>query len=282
MLLRSRPAWIVLPSPIRPARPRHEAALLAPRRVSCALCCQWLHDHQGIGHGAHRRRAVIDIRAHGSALDKVDLAPIAHAKVFVDTQYLDCVDKNYVIVALHQRLLQQGCSLVEKRDDADVVVEVGSGGLGTDRTEWFVGTPAIPLPLPSPIGIPKMALFTRTRAIGTAKLSVIAMDVKSHQAVINSGCSLRAQRSKELEHAGHGLGANRQRAAGNRHRHGEHRVRVGPLERCPTNIANDGSVANGSRWGVVSRRSAAISFLVAGGELPAKASSKSLSPEGRG
>jgi hypothetical protein len=138
------------------------------------------------------------------ALDKVDLAPIARAKVFVDTQYLDCVDKNYVIVALHQRLLRQGCSLVEKRDEADVVVEIGSGGLGTDRTEWFVGTPAIPLPLPSPIGIPKLAIFTRTRAIGTAKLSVIAVDVKSNQAVINSGCSLARSDQKNWNMLGMG------------------------------------------------------------------------------
>ncbi|HEY1602499.1 MAG TPA: DUF6655 family protein [Pirellulales bacterium] len=138
------------------------------------------------------------------ALDKIDLAPIARAKVFVDSQYLDCVDKNYVIVAMHQRLLQQGCALVEKREDADVVVEVGSGGLGTDRTEWFVGTPAIPLPLPSPIGIPKLAIFTRTRAIGTAKLSIIAMDVKSHQAVINSGCSLARSDQKNWNMLGMG------------------------------------------------------------------------------
>jgi hypothetical protein len=138
------------------------------------------------------------------ALDKVDLAPIARAKVFVDTQYLDCVDKNYVIVALHHRLLAQGCALVEKRDEADVVVEVGSGGLGTDRTEWFVGTPAIPLPLPSPIGIPKLAIFTRTRAIGTAKLSVIAVDVKSNLAVINSGYSLARSDQKNWNMLGMG------------------------------------------------------------------------------
>ncbi len=98
------------------------------------------------------------------ALDKVDLAPIARAKVFVDTQYLECVDKNYVIVSLHQRLLRQGCSLVEKRDDADVVVEVASGGLGTDRTEWFVGVPEIPLPPPFADCDSEAGAFFRARA----------------------------------------------------------------------------------------------------------------------
>jgi len=56
--------------------------------------------------------------ATDKALDKIDLRPIAQAKVFVESKYLDCVDKNYVLVALHQRLLQQGCTLVDKAEDS--------------------------------------------------------------------------------------------------------------------------------------------------------------------
>ena len=65
--------------------------------------------------------------ADDRALDKYDLRPIAGAKVFVDPQYLDCVDKNYILVALHQRLLANHCTLVAKQDESDVVMEVGSG-----------------------------------------------------------------------------------------------------------------------------------------------------------
>jgi hypothetical protein len=124
------------------------------------------------------------------SLDKVNFAPIAHAKVFLETKYLDCVDKNYIIVGLHQRLFMQNCTLVDKPEDANVVVEVASGGVGTDRHELFVGIPEIPLPPPSPIALPKLALFTRTKAMGTAKLSVVAYDTTTKQAVINSGYSL--------------------------------------------------------------------------------------------
>ena len=142
--------------------------------------------------------------ATDQALDKVDFSPVAHAKVFVDTQYLDCVDKNYVIVSLHQRLLHHNCTLVEKKDDADVVLEVGSGGMGTDRTEWFVGVPEIPLAMPSPVSVPKLSIFTRTRAIGTAKLSIVAVDVKSKQAVINAGYSLARSDQKDWNLLGMG------------------------------------------------------------------------------
>jgi len=124
------------------------------------------------------------------ALDKIDLRPIAGAKVFVDTQYLDCTDKNYLLVALHQRLLADRCTLVPKADDSDVVVEIGSGGVGTDRDELFVGIPEIPLPPPSPISMPKIAFYERTKSMGTAKIALLAYDTKSRQPVINTGYSL--------------------------------------------------------------------------------------------
>lgn len=124
------------------------------------------------------------------SLDKVDLSPIRGAKVFVQEKYLDCVDKNYVIVSMHQRLLANQCTLVEKPEEADVVMEIGSGAVGTDRQEMFVGIPEIPLAPPSPIAIPKLTLYNRARSIGTAKLLVTAYDVKSRQAVLNSGVAL--------------------------------------------------------------------------------------------
>lgn len=124
------------------------------------------------------------------ALDQVDFRPVAQAKVFVETKYLDCVDKNYIIVGLHQRLLAAGCTLVEKPEEGEVILEVASGSVGTDRTDMFVGTPNVPLPPPSPIMIPKMPLMERTRAMGTAKLTVVAYDAKTKVPVINGGYAL--------------------------------------------------------------------------------------------
>jgi len=128
--------------------------------------------------------------ATDQALDKVNLAPIRHAKVYVETKYLDCVDKNYIIVSLHQRLMRNGSTLVDKPEEAQVILEVASGAVGTDRQEFFVGMPQIPLPPPSPISIPKMELFTRTRATGTAKLTVLAYDAKTRQPVVDANGAL--------------------------------------------------------------------------------------------
>ena len=122
------------------------------------------------------------------ALDKVDFQPIAGARVHLKTDYLDCVDKNYVIVGLHSRLLARGCTIADTAADADVLLEVASGGVGTDRTDLTVGTPEIPLGLMG--SIPKLTVFERKRAMGTAKLKVVGTDVASREVVLDQGYSL--------------------------------------------------------------------------------------------
>lgn len=124
------------------------------------------------------------------SLDRFDFQPLAGRNIFLETKYLDCVDKNYIALALRERLLKQGTRLVEKAESAEVVVEVASGGVGTDGQELFVGIPEIPLPPPSPVAIPRLSLMTRTKMNGTAKLLVIAYDAKTKTPVMQSGVSL--------------------------------------------------------------------------------------------
>lgn len=122
------------------------------------------------------------------SLAKVDFRPVSGAKVFLKTDYLDCVDKNYIVLSTRSKLLANNCTLVEKADDADVVLEIASGGVGTDRTGLVVGSPEIPLGLMG--SIPKINLYERNKAMGTAKLTIVATDTKSKQPVINSGYAL--------------------------------------------------------------------------------------------
>lgn len=125
------------------------------------------------------------------SLNRVDWGPIRGAAVYVETKYLDCVDKNYVIVGVHQRLLAAGCTLVEKAEDSNVTIELGSGAVGTDRQESFLGIPEISMPA-SQIAIPKFAIFTREKSHGTAKLAILAYDSKTKLPVISSGTLARS------------------------------------------------------------------------------------------
>lgn len=69
------------------------------------------------------------------ALDKVDLKPLRQKSVYVETKYLDGPAKNYVIVSLHLRLLNQNSTLTDKPESADAVLEVAIGAVGMDKAE---------------------------------------------------------------------------------------------------------------------------------------------------
>jgi hypothetical protein len=85
---------------------------------------------------------------------------------------------------MQERLFANGCVLAAKPEEADVIMHVTSGGVGTDRQEKYLGISEIPLPPPSPIMIPQVSILSRTRANGTAKLRVVAFDAKTRMPVI--------------------------------------------------------------------------------------------------
>ncbi len=120
-------------------------------------------------------------------LDRTPLPPVEGRKVFLDPQYLDCVDKGYVLGTLRQRLLNGGASLVDKKEDSQLVIEVCSGGMGTDNSNSYFGMPGIALPGPMPISLPEVRLYDKSRQSGTAKLSIVAYDTASGSLVFNAG-----------------------------------------------------------------------------------------------
>ena len=109
--------------------------------------------------------------------------------VMLDDQYLDSVDKGYVVSAMRHRLFRCGARLVSKPEEADVVLEVRSGGVGTDSQESFVGIPALAVPGMA-IELPEIKLINRATQFGTAKIGIVAYDPKSGEAIGRGGESL--------------------------------------------------------------------------------------------
>ncbi|NNJ26120.1 DUF6655 family protein [Alienimonas chondri] len=124
------------------------------------------------------------------SIAKIDLRPLAGRSVFVDSQYLDCVDKGYVVSSIRHRVMTSGARLAASADDADVVAEIRSGGVGTDRQESFVGTPNLSLPGISPIEIPEIKVWNRDRQLATAKIGLAIYDAKTREPLGPGGMSL--------------------------------------------------------------------------------------------
>jgi hypothetical protein len=122
------------------------------------------------------------------ALQSMDFTAFQGSTVHLEEKYLDCVDKGYVIGSLRHRIVRQGAILAPSADDADVIVEVRSGGVGTDTSDSYIGIPEVVLP--GVITLPEVRLLSKNSQQGTAKLALMAYDAKTMQPLGEGGISL--------------------------------------------------------------------------------------------
>jgi len=122
------------------------------------------------------------------SLSKVDFSPLAHQQVYVEEKYLECVDKPFVVGSIRHQVMRSGGRLVAEADAADVIMELRSGGVGTDTSEAYLGTPAIALP--GMLTIPEIRVAERNTQYGYAKLGLVLYDAKNGQALGHGGMSL--------------------------------------------------------------------------------------------
>ncbi len=122
------------------------------------------------------------------ALDSVDFGPFYGQKVFFEEKYLDGTDKPYVVGSVRHRLMLNGATLAASADDAEIILEARSGGIGTDMSETFYGVPEVVVP--GMLTIPELKAATRTSQKGTAKLAFVAYDAKSKSVLGSGGTSL--------------------------------------------------------------------------------------------
>ncbi len=122
------------------------------------------------------------------ALDKVDFRPFAGSRIFIDDQYIDCVDKNYVVASVRHRVLRTGATIAPNPEESDVVLELRAGVVGTDTSDSFVGIPEITLP--GMVTLPEVRLINRSYQTGTAKIGIVAYDTESKQVLGDGGLTM--------------------------------------------------------------------------------------------
>ena len=123
----------------------------------------------------HTSRSAIEqmllTRAVDKALAKFSLAKLNGAKVFMDGTNLAAVDAPYIKTAARARLSELGATLVAEAGDADLIVEIACGALGTEFKTGTVGLPPLPVPN-SPIPLPEISLYKSSERTGIVKLLI--------------------------------------------------------------------------------------------------------------
>jgi hypothetical protein len=123
------------------------------------------------------------------SLNKIDFTPLSGARVFVEEKYIDCIDKGYIIGSIRHKLLQAGAMLAAKPEEAEAIMEVRSGAVGTDVSGSYVGIPGFTAP-GMPVGIPDIKLATRDSQNALAKIGIVVYGVKSRKELGEGGISL--------------------------------------------------------------------------------------------
>ena len=133
------------------------------------------------------REQILISGAVDQSLAKCDFAPFQGARVFVEDKYLECVDKGYIVGSVRHRLMLNGASIAAKPEEADVVMEMRSGGVGTDNSDAYLGCPEIVLP--GMLTLPEVRLLQKSRQSALAKIGLVAYDTKTHEMLGAGGVS---------------------------------------------------------------------------------------------
>jgi len=122
------------------------------------------------------------------SLDKVDFTPLYEQTVFVDDQYLECVDKPYIVGSVRHRVMRAGGFLAPKMEDAKIVMELRSGGVGTDTSESYLGTPEIALP--GLLTLPEIRLAERKAQFGFSKIGMVIYEQETKKVLGDGGLAM--------------------------------------------------------------------------------------------
>jgi uncharacterized protein DUF6655 len=148
-----------------------------------------------------------------SAVSQVDFSPLTGKRVFFDTKYLNNArlpgnsNVEYVISSLRQQMLAYDLRLMEKLEDADIVIEARVGTLGNDGSEVTYGIPGnaalstASIFLSSPVtapAMPELSIGRRNHQWGAAKLGVFAYDRASHERLWQAGVITGTSQARDL------------------------------------------------------------------------------------
>ena len=123
------------------------------------------------------------------AVDQLDFKIPSGTKVFLDIADFEGNNGKYVVGAVKDRLLRQGCLLMSDKAQADTIVEIRAGALSANEDETLIGVPPIGLPVPiaGAVSLPEIALYKSERRQGLAKIAATTYDAKTGGLVQSTG-----------------------------------------------------------------------------------------------
>ncbi|MGL4942170.1 MAG: DUF6655 family protein [Thermoguttaceae bacterium] len=144
------------------------------------------------------------------AVAEIDFTPMRGRRVFVRADAVNGMsDHQYLTMVIRQSLAASGGVLCDTLEEADYVVEIRAGAIGTDRNDMLIGVPAVTIPAVPGVAsggsvIPEVPFVKRTHQRGVAKVAVFAYNRRTGLPVWASGNNHSESTAKALWVAGAG------------------------------------------------------------------------------
>jgi hypothetical protein len=140
--------------------------------------------------------------AFDQALGRIDFSPLQGVPVHFDPKNIEAIDKGWIISSIREAMLVRGVRLVEKPEQAAVIVEARVGAYGTEDHNFLIGIPQMTIPATltgMPTGtVPEIALMKKNDQYALSKLALFGYDRASGGVVWTSGTSSAYANSKNL------------------------------------------------------------------------------------
>ena len=132
--------------------------------------------------------------AMDKAVEQVDFQALSGKKVTIDSKAIDsATDSAYLVSLIRQHLLASG-AMVHTLEEADYVLELRAGAVGTDRNDLFYGIPGFSIPTgmfgdaaAGTTAIPEVAFIRITDQKAIVKVAMFAYNKNTNRAVWQSG-----------------------------------------------------------------------------------------------
>lgn len=134
-------------------------------------------------------------KAAAEAVEQLSFDVLRGRRVYVDTTYFAASEQAFVLGEVRAKLLGSGVQIAREQTEAQVILEVRSGGVGIDRDDYLFGIPSVQLSAgqasgtgsTAPLVTPELALLKNMHQQGFASVSYIAYWADTGEVVASSG-----------------------------------------------------------------------------------------------
>jgi len=115
--------------------------------------------------------------------------------IWIDnTAIVNATDSPYFVSAIRQHLLANGAKIMEKKEEADYIVELRAGAVGTNRNDLMIGVPALNVPtgwaqnyFSGATAVPEIAIYKKTQQRAVVKVAAFVYNRKTNAPLWQSG-----------------------------------------------------------------------------------------------